>query len=259
MTLSLRGVRKVFHAGTADERVALDDISLELADGAFAVVVGSNGSGKSTLLNLIAGQLAPDAGAIVIDSTEVTRWPQHRRAALVARVLQDPMLGTLPTLSVAENLALAQMRASGRGLAPALSNRRRQRYAELLAAYGLGLESRLDSRVGLLSGGQRQVLALAMAVIEAPRLLLLDEHTAALDPRTAELVMQATLQAVTDARLTTLMVTHNMQHAIRYGDRLLMMDAGRIRLDVSGAGKTNLSVETLVDRFALADDKMLLA
>ncbi len=259
MTLSLRGARKVFHAGTADERVALDGVSLELADGAFAVVIGSNGSGKSTLLNVIAGQLALDGGTLAIDSTDVTRWPQHRRAALVARVLQDPMLGTLPTLTVAENLALAQMRARGRGLKPALNARRRQRFAQLLAAYGLGLESRLDARAGLLSGGQRQVLALAMAVIEAPRLLLLDEHTAALDPRTADVVMQATLQAVTGARLTTLMVTHNMQHAIRYGDRLLMMDAGRIRLDISGEEKAGLTVEALVDRFRLADDKMLLA
>lgn len=259
MTLGLRGARKVFHAGTADERVALDDISLELADGAFAVVIGSNGSGKSTLLNVIAGQLALDSGTLAIDATDVTRWPQHRRAALVARVLQDPMLGTLPTLTVAENLALAQMRASGRGLRPALNARRRQRFAQLLEAYGLGLEARLDARAGLLSGGQRQVLALAMAVIEAPRLLLLDEHTAALDPRTAELVMQATLRAVTGARLTTLMVTHNMQHAIRYGDRLLMMDAGRIKLDISGDEKARLTVEALVDRFRLADDKMLLA
>ena len=257
--IEIGGARKLFHRGTPDERAALDGVSLQLADASFAVVIGSNGSGKSTLLNAIAGALELDAGSIRIDGEDVTRWPQLRRAALIARVVQDPMLGTLAALSIEENLALAEMRTLGRGLAPALTPARRERHAALLARFGLGLESRMGARVGLLSGGQRQALALAMAVMHAPRVLLLDEHAAALDPRTADLVMQATLAAVSAAGLTTLMVTHNMQHAIRYGDRLLMMDAGRIRFDVGGAEKRSLTVEALVERFHLADDRMLLA
>ena len=255
----LAGARKAFHRGTPDERLALDAVSLDIAAGSFVVVIGSNGAGKSSLLNAIAGVLALDAGAVAIGAAEVTHWPVHRRAALVARVLQDPMQGTLPTLTVAENLALAEMRSAGRGLRRALTAARSTRYAASLAAYGLGLETRLNARASALSGGQRQVLALAMAVMAAPQVLLLDEHAAALDPKTAELVMASTLQAVRAARLTTLMVTHNMQHAIRYGDRLLMMDAGRIRLDVAGPDKARLSVEKLVERFGIADDRMLLA
>jgi putative ABC transport system ATP-binding protein len=257
--IRLERARKLFHAGGADERAALDGVSLELAPGSFAVVIGSNGAGKSTLLNAVAGSVALDAGSVAIGADDVTRWPVHRRARLVARVLQDPMLGTLPTLTVEENLALALMRADGRGLRRALGAPRRARFHALLAPYGLGLESRLGARAGLLSGGQRQVLALAMAVIHAPRVLLLDEHAAALDPKTAELVMSATVRAVGEGGLTTLMVTHNMQHAIRYGDRLLMMDAGRIRLDLAGADKRGLTVEQLVERFHLADDKVLLS
>lgn len=257
--IRLERARKLFHRGSADERAALDGITLELPDGAFAVIIGSNGAGKSTLLNAVAGSVQLDSGSVRIGAEDVTVWPVHRRARLVARVLQDPMLGTLPTLTVEENLALAEMRAAGRGLRPALGAARRRRYAELLAPYGLGLESRLASRAGLLSGGQRQVLALAMAVLHAPRVLLLDEHAAALDPKTAELVMAATLHAVAAGRPTTLMVTHNMQHAIRYGERLLMMDAGRIRLDLAGGEKRNLTVEQLVERFHLADDKVLLS
>lgn len=257
--IRLTGARKAFHRGTPDERVALERIDLEIAPGSFVVVIGSNGAGKSSLLNAIAGVLELDAGAVLIGAADVTHWPVHRRAALVARVLQDPAQGTLPTLTVAENLALAEMRAAGRGLGRALTAARSTRYASLLAPYGLGLESRLAARASMLSGGQRQVLALAMAVIGAPQVLLLDEHAASLDPKTAELVMASTLKAVRAARLTTLMVTHNMRHAIDYGDRLLMMDAGRIRLDVAGPEKSRLSVETLVERFRIADDKLLLA
>lgn len=257
--IRIGGVRRLFHRGTPDERAALDGVTLELADGSFAVVIGSNGSGKSTLLNVLAGSVGLDEGTIHIDGLDVTGWSQLRRSSLVARVLQDPMQGTLPDLSIEENLALAEMRTKGRGLGPALTPQRRERHTALLAGFGMGLESRLGARVGLLSGGQRQALALAMAVMNAPRILLLDEHAAALDPRTAEVVMQATLEAVAKAGLTTLMVTHNMQHAIRYGDRLVMLDAGRIRLDVSGEDKRNLTVESLVERFRLADDRMLLA
>jgi putative ABC transport system ATP-binding protein len=259
MALRLEGVVKRFHEGTADERVALDGVSLELADGTFMLVIGSNGSGKSTLLNIVSGHLAPDAGSVTIDGNDVSGSPETTRAAFVARVLQDPMRGTFASMSVEENLALADMRTSGRSLAAALDGKRRRRYADVLAGFGLGLENRLGSRVALLSGGQRQVLALAMATLHPPRVLLLDEHTAALDPRTAELVMAATLRAVDAGALTTLMVTHSMQNAIAFGNRLVMMDRGKVLLDVRGEDKRALSVESLVRRFHLADDKMLLA
>jgi putative ABC transport system ATP-binding protein len=257
--LRLARAEKRFHRGSADERVALDGVSLDLPAGGFAVVIGSNGAGKSTLLNAIAGSEPLDSGTVEIEGRAVTGWPQHRRARLVARVLQDPRLGTLPALTIEENLALAELRAAGAGLGRALTSARRSRYAQLLAPFGLGLETRLGARAGLLSGGQRQVLALAMAVVAAPRVLLLDEHCAALDPKTAELVMNATLHAVAASRLTTLMVTHNMQHAIRYGDRLLMMHGGRVLLDVADAEKARLTVDALVERFHLTDDKLLLA
>ena len=255
----LARAEKRFGRGSADERAALDGISLELAPGEFAVVIGSNGAGKSTLLNAIAGSESLDSGSVEIEGADVTRWPQHRRARLVARVMQDPRLGTLPALTVEENLALAEMRAAGAGFSRALTRERRARYAGALAPFGLGLETRLGTRAGVLSGGQRQVLALAMAVIAPPRVLLLDEHCAALDPKAAELVMAATLRAVSERKLTTLMVTHNMLHAIRYGDRVLMMDAGRLLLDATGPEKANLTVDALVERFHVADDKMLLA
>ena len=259
VALVIRDLCKTFHKGTADERRALDSVSLSIADGEFVVVIGSNGSGKSTLLNTIAGQLRHDSGSISVAGRDVTDEPEHVRAAVIARVLQDPMRGTLPSLTIEENLALADMRHRGRTLARALTASRRRRFAEALAGFGLGLETRLESVVGLLSGGQRQVLALAMAVLNAPRVLLLDEHTAALDPRTAALVMKSTVAAVGGAGLTTLMVTHNMQHAIDHGNRLVMMDAGKVRLDLGGEDKRRLTVAELVRRFHLADDKMLLA
>ena len=259
MALVIRDLCKTFHKGTADERRALDSVSLSIADGEFVVVIGSNGSGKSTLLNTISGQLRHDSGSIAVAGAEVGDEPEHARASMIARVLQDPLRGTLPSMTIEENLALADMRHRGRTLAPALSASRRRRFAEALAGFGLGLEGRLGGVVGLLSGGQRQVLALAMAVLNAPRVLLLDEHTAALDPRTADLVMKSTVTAVRGARLTALMVTHNMQHAIDYGNRLVMMDSGKVRLDLSGAEKGSLTVAELVRRFHLSDDKMLLA
>jgi putative ABC transport system ATP-binding protein len=259
MALRLEGVSKRFHAGSADERVALDQVSLDLPEGSFMIVIGSNGSGKSTLLNVVSGHVPLDAGTVRIDGRDVGGTPEHERSALVARVMQDPLRGTLSTMTLEENLALADMRTRGRSLAPAISTARRRRFAEALAVFGLGLENRLGARAGLLSGGQRQVLALAMAVLNPPRVLLLDEHTAALDPRTAQLVMDATLHAVAAARITTVMVTHSMQSAITYGNRLVMMDAGRIRLDVGAAEKQALTVEALVKRFHIADDKMLLS
>lgn len=259
MALRLDGLVKAFHRGTVNERIALDSLSLHLQDGDFAVLIGSNGAGKSTLLNVVCGHIPPDSGRVEIDGRDVARLPEHRRAAWVSRVMQDPMRGTLSTMTLEENLALAEMRATGRGLGPALTRQRRERYAQVLAGFGLGLEDRLQLQVGLLSGGQRQVLALAMAVLQPPRVLLLDEHTAALDPRTADLVMRATVHAIETARLTALMVTHNMQHAIAHGNRLVMMDAGRIRLDIAAEAKRGLTVEALVRRFQLADDKMVLA
>lgn len=257
--LDARGLKKTFFAGTPDARLALDDASLNLPQGAFCVVIGSNGAGKSTFLNAIAGKIALDEGTICVGGNDVTASPVHRRARFIARVFQDPMIGTAPGMSVEENLLLAELRPQTRRLAFGLTVARRERYRGLLAILGLGLEDRLGTRVDLLSGGQRQALSLIMAVSAAPSLLLLDEHTAALDPRTAAIVMEATVKAVAEFNLTTLMVTHNMHHAIEFGDRLVMMEAGRIKLEIGGTEKQGLSVEDLVQRFKLADDKILLA
>ena len=256
--IELRRVRVVFHARTPDERVALDDIDLSLAPGTFSVVVGTNGAGKSTLLNAIAGSIRPAAGSVVVDGRDVTDWPVHRRARFAARVFQDPMVGTAPSLTIEENLALAHLRGRRRGLRPALGADNRRTYRDLLAAFGLGLEDRLGSPVGLLSGGQRQVLALTMATLATPRILLLDEHTAALDPRIAELVMTATADVIAARRLTALMVTHNMRHALTYGDRLLMMDAGGIKLDIDAAARQTMTVGDLVRRFGAEADHLVL-
>lgn len=256
--LQLDGLKLAFHAGTPDQRTALDNLSLALNGGDFTVVIGSNGAGKSTLLNVISGALQPDAGSIAVDGVDITRMPVHRRAAMIGRVFQDPMLGTAPALSIEENLALASMRGRRRGLGLALDHAARTRFAALLEPFGLGLEKRMGAPASLLSGGQRQVLALVMASLVRPRLLLLDEHTAALDPGTAALVMQATQRIVAEGGLTTLMITHNMAQAVEYGNRLLAMDAGRIRLDIAGAEKASLSVDDLVRRFAGDADHVLL-
>jgi len=257
--LTASGLRKIFHAGSADERVALDGVSLTLAPGDFAVVIGSNGAGKSTLLNALAGEVRLDAGSVTIGTDDLTPLPTHRRARWISRVFQDPLIGTAASMTIEENLAVAESRGEVRTLAPALSRNGRARHSALLSSLGLGLESRLGTKVSMLSGGQRQALALLMAVMKRPALLLLDEHTAALDPRTAEAVMNATLAAIEGAQLTTLMVTHNMNHALRFGNRLLMMHAGRVVLDVSGEQKSQLTVEGLVEKFHLVDDKMLLS
>ena len=256
--IELKGLQVVFHAGTPDERVALDNLDLTLQDGCFSAVVGTNGAGKSTLLNVLAGGIRPQRGSVVIDGTDVSAWPVHRRAQWVSRVFQDPMLGTAPALSIEENLALAAMRGGRRGLRLALNGERRARYRELLGSFGLGLETRIGASAGLLSGGQRQVLALLMATMARPRILLLDEHTAALDPRTAQLVMDATARIVSEHQLTTLMITHNMAHALAYGDRLLMMEAGRIKLDLSGEEKRGMGITDIVHRFGEMNDQLLL-
>jgi len=247
-----------FHPNTPNARVALDGLSLDLHAGDFAVVIGSNGAGKSTLLNVISGALVADSGKVVLHGKDVTRLPVHRRAAHIGRVFQDPMLGTAPALTIEENLALAARRGLRRGLGLALNTRHRKRFTDMLAPFGLGLEVRMRTQAGKLSGGQRQVLALLMATLRQPKLLLLDEHTAALDPGTAALVMQATARLVQEGRLTALMVTHNMQQAIDFGNRLLALDAGRVRLDIAGQPKQALTVRDLIERFAGASDRHVL-
>lgn len=257
--LSCRGLAKTFNAGVPGARPALDGLDFDLGPGEFAVVIGANGAGKSTLLNAVAGMVVPDAGTIRLDGRDITRLPPHRRAGSIARVFQDPMAGTAAAMTIEENLGLAERRGRRHGLSPHLTAERRDRYRAALATLNLGLEDRLAAPVATLSGGQRQALALMMAVISTPRLLLLDEHTAALDPRTAELVMAATVAAVDRAGVATLMVTHNMRQAIETGTRLVMMNAGRIVLDVSGAEKAALTPAALVERFRLDSDRMLLA
>lgn len=253
------GLRKTFNAGTINARTALDNVSLSLDEGDFAVIIGGNGAGKSTFLNSVAGEVSVDEGSLSIAGRDVTALPTHRRAGLVARVFQDPLAGSAGSMTIEENMALAARRGLTSRLRFALDGKRRETYREMLSVFGLGLENRLTHKVELLSGGQRQSLALAMAIVTTPRLLLLDEHCAALDPKTADTVMQATLAAVENQRLTALMVTHNMQHAIDYGNRLVMMMDGRIVFEARGDDKKNLTIEQLVDRFHLVDDKMLLA
>ena len=257
--LEIRSARKVFYKGQADEKIALDDLDLRLETGEFGVVIGSNGAGKSSMLNAISGALVLDAGRIVINGDDVTAMPVHKRAMRLARVFQDPMKGTAASMTVAENMLLAELRASRRTLRRGLNPARLAAYRERLSLLGLGLENRLDTRVELLSGGQRQSLSLIMAVGGSPDLLLLDEHTAALDPRTADIVMQATVRAVEALKLTTLMVTHNMQHAVDYGDRVVMLDAGRVRLEISGEEKARTTVADLIGHFSVKTDRMLLA
>ena len=257
--LSLDSVKKTFFAGTLDERCALRDVTLNLNEGDFCCVIGSNGAGKSTLLNAIAGKIIPDSGRIQIDRHDVTHMPVHRRSRQVARVFQDPMLGTAPDMTVAENLLLADLRPRRARFVPGLSRARRRHYQDILSVLGLGLENRLNARVSLLSGGQRQALALLMAVMADPRVLLLDEHTAALDPRTAALVLDITVRTIADKRLTALMVTHDMEMALRCGNKLIMMEGGRVIYETEGEEKRRQSVKDLIDRFHLKDDKILLA
>ena len=250
--LDIISVTKVFNARTVNERVALDNVSLHLNEQDFVTVIGGNGAGKSTLLNAIAGVWPVDSGSIVIDGTDVTGMPEHRRAALLGRVFQDPMMGTAATMQIEENLALAARRGQKRTLKAGITREERNLYRNQLAELGLGLENRMSAKVGLLSGGQRQALTLLMATLKKPKLLLLDEHTAALDPRTAARVLELSEKIVRENHLMTLMVTHNMKDAIRYGNRLIMMNEGRVILDVSGEEKKQLTIELLMNAFTKA-------
>ncbi len=263
--LELIDVSKTFNPRTVNEKIALDHVSVHLEDGDFVTVIGGNGAGKSTMLNAIAGVWPIDQGSIVIDGQEITHLPEHRRAPLLGRVFQDPMTGTAATMQIEENLALAARRGQRRSLRVGITREERAVYRDKLAALGLGLEDRMTAKVGLLSGGQRQALTLLMATLKKPKLLLLDEHTAALDPRTAAKVLELSERIVKENGLMTLMVTHNMRDAIRYGNRLIMMNEGRIILDIAGEEKRCLTVETLMDAFAQAsgevfsNDRILLA
>ncbi|GAA3521581.1 ABC transporter ATP-binding protein [Dietzia aurantiaca] len=248
--LTVNSISKTFFPGTVNERRALDRLDLTLAEGDFVTVIGSNGAGKSTLLNAVAGRLPVDSGVIEIDGVNVNRMPDYRRAKYVGRVFQDPLAGTAPNLTIEENLSLALLRGKRRGLRPGLDKKRRARFTEDLAMLELGLEDRLTAKVGLLSGGQRQALSLLMAGFTQPRIMLLDEHTAALDPQRAELVTTITERIVREGGLTTLMVTHNMEQAIRLGNRLIMMHEGRIVYESDAATKSKLTVQDLLKEFA---------
>ena len=236
--LDLKNVRKTFNTKTIDEKIALDGLNLHIDDGDFVTVIGGNGAGKSTMLNAIAGVWPIDTGSIVVDGADMTHLPEYRRAAFLGRVFQDPRIGTAATMQIEENLALAARRGEKRTLKAGITREERNAYREKLATLGLGLENRMTAKVGLLSGGQRQALTLLMATLKKPKLLLLDEHTAALDPRTAAKVLEITEKIVTENKLMTLMVTHNMRDAIRYGNRLIMMNGGKIILDISGEEKS---------------------
>ena len=256
--LKIENVKKTFLAGTINEKRVLNGIDLALEDGDFVTVIGSNGAGKSTLLNAIAGTFAVDEGKIFVDDVEITKLPEYKRAKYIGRVFQDPMMGTASDMWIEENLALANRRGSNRGLAQGISNEERKIFRELLAEFDLGLEDRLDNKVGLLSGGQRQAITLLMATLKKPKLLLLDEHTAALDPKTAHKVLEITDKVVEKNKLTTFMVTHNMKDAINHGNRLIMMHEGQIILDIKGEEKKKLTVEKLLSKFNISDDQMLL-
>ena len=263
--LDITDVRKTFNVKTVNERIALDGISLHLEAEDFVTVIGGNGAGKSTLLNAIAGVWPVDSGSIVIDSRDITGMPEHKRVIVLGRVFQDPMMGTAATMQIEENLALAARRGDSRTLKTGITREERAAYRDQLAQLGLGLEDRMTAKVGLLSGGQRQALTLLMATLKKPKLLLLDEHTAALDPRTAAKVLELSEKIIRENHLMTLMVTHNMKDAIRYGNRLIMMNEGRIILDISGEEKKQLTIERLMEAFAKAsgetfvNDRMLLS
>ena len=263
--LEVKEIWKVFNAGTVNEKQALRGVSLTLKDGDFCTVIGGNGAGKSTLLNAVAGTWAVDGGSISIGGVDVTHLPDHKRAPYIGRVFQDPMLGTAPTMQILENLALAARRGQRRGLRWGVTKAEKEQYQEMLKNLDLGLEDRLTSKVGLLSGGQRQALTLLMASLKKPKLLLLDEHTAALDPKTAAKVLELSDRIVAESHLTTMMVTHNMKDAIQHGNRLIMMYDGKIVIDVSGEEKKKLTVPQLLELLSKvsgsdeADDKLLLS
>jgi putative ABC transport system ATP-binding protein len=248
--LVLQNISKTFNPGTINEKKALSDPSFHLDPGDFCTVIGGNGAGKSTMLNAIAGVWPVDAGRIVLDGNDITALPEHKRAFLIGRVFQDPMMGTAPNMQLEENLALAARRGRPRGLKWGVTNAEREEYHERLKILGLGLEDRMTSKVGLLSGGQRQACTLLMATLREPKLLLLDEHTAALDPATAIKVLDLSEKLINEKHLTTLMITHNMKDAIRHGNRLIMMNEGAIILDVRGEEKKMLTKQILMEKFA---------
>lgn len=263
--LDINQVYKTFNVGTINEKKALTGLDIHLQEGDFVQVIGGNGAGKSTMLNCLAGMFPVDQGSIQIDGQDVTRLPEFKRAKLIGRVFQDPMMGTAANMNIEENLALALRRGEKRTLRWGVTNKERERYHELLKTLGLGLEDRMTNKVGLLSGGQRQALTLLMATLQKPRILLLDEHTAALDPQTAAKVLELSEKIIADNHLTAMMVTHNMKDAIVHGNRLVMMQDGHIILDIAGEEKKNLTVETLLEKFSqvsgseLANDRMLLS
>lgn len=263
--LEIKNVYKTFNPGTINEKRALNDLNLTLNDGDFVTVIGGNGAGKSTMLNMIAGVYPVDSGSIVIDGIDVTRLPEHKRAKYLGRVFQDPMMGTATDMWIEENMALASRRGQHRGLSWAINKAEREQFKEMLKELDLGLEDRLSAKVGLLSGGQRQALTLLMAVMKKPKLLLLDEHTAALDPKTAAKVLELSDKFIAEEHLTAMMVTHNMKDAIAHGNRLIMMNNGHIILDVAGEEKKKLTVEYLLEAFTklsgseFANDRALLS
>lgn len=263
--LDIRDLYKTFNAYTINEKKVLKGLNLTLNESDFVTVIGGNGAGKSTMLNMIAGVHYPDSGNITLDGMDITRMPEYRRASYLGRVFQDPMMGTAAHMEIEENLALAYRRGKRRGFGWGISKAEKELYVEELKKLDLGLENRMTSKVGLLSGGQRQALTLLMSALKNPRLLLLDEHTAALDPKTAQKVLDLTEKIVTENKLTALMITHNMKHAIQYGNRLIMMHEGRIIYDISGEEKKKLHVKDLLDKFEsvsgseFANDRMLLS
>lgn len=262
--LEIRDVYKTFNAGTINEKMALKGVSLKLEDGDFCTVIGGNGAGKSTMLNSIAGTWPVDNGMILIDGQDVSGLPEHKRAPYLGRVFQDPRMGTVADMGIDENLAIAARRGKRRGLAWGVTKAEREKYREMLREFDLGLEDRMSARVGLLSGGQRQAVTLLMATIKKPKVLLLDEHTAALDPKTAAKVLELSDKIISENKLTALMVTHNMNDAITHGNRLIMMNDGKIILNISGEEKKMLTVEALLAKFKevsgsnLSNDRMLL-
>ena len=256
--LELKGVSMTFNMGTINEKKALIDIDFTIEDGDFITVIGGNGAGKSTLLNVIAGVYLPEKGSVVLGGKDITRLPEHKRAKYLGRVFQDPMMGTAASMEIQENLALANRRGKMRGLRWGVGKKEKAFFKQKLEFLGLGLEDRMTAKVGLLSGGQRQALTLLMATLKRPELLLLDEHTAALDPKTAARVLDVTEELTSGEKLTTLMITHNMKDAIRYGNRLIMMHEGRIIYDVRGEEKSKLTVAELLDKFKIQSDKMLM-
>jgi putative tryptophan/tyrosine transport system ATP-binding protein len=257
--LELKGIRKVFNAGTADEKTAIADMDISLKKGEFLTIIGSNGAGKTTLLNLITGTYPADKGAVFIDGLNVTHLPEHKRATFMGRIFQNPLMGTAASMTIEENLGMADLRGQTRTLRWGVSRTRRTHYIQLLKKMELGLENRLKQPVNLLSGGQRQSLTLLMATMSLPKLLLMDEHTAALDPKTAIRVMQLTAEIVHQHQLTAIMVTHNMEQAIKFGNRLIMLHNGRVQLDIHGKEKESFTVEEAIKRFGstLKDETLL--